>query len=62
MAISNKNREEGKIGFGHKSTEFLKKKSRDAVENYSDTPVLYFEVDVENSKRNFSINIYYSYN
>lgn len=54
MAQSAKNREDGnKIGFGQKSTDFLKKKSRDAVEIYSDTPVLYFEVDVENSKRNF---------
>jgi len=54
MAQSAKSREEGnKIGFGQKSTDFLKKKSRDAVETYSDTPVLYFEVDVENSKRNF---------
>jgi len=42
-----------KIGFGTKTNQFLIKKSREAVENYSNVPVLYFEVDVENSKRNF---------
>ena len=52
--MTNKQKENGnKVGFGQKSTDFLKKKSRAAVENYSDTAVLYYEVDYENSKKNF---------
>jgi hypothetical protein len=48
----NYNQEE-KIGFGKKTEDFLRKKSRLAVESYSGSPLLYFEVDYERSKRNF---------
>lgn len=49
-----KNREDNsKVGFGSKTNDFLIKKSRQAVEDQSNTALLYFEVDVENSKRNF---------
>lgn len=48
-----RNTEKGKVGFGSKTAEYLIKKSREALEVNSDTPVLYFEVDVENSRRNF---------
>lgn len=49
-----RNREDNsKIGFGSKTNQYLIKKSREAVEEYSGNTVLYFEVDVENSKRNF---------
>lgn len=39
--------------FGTKTQNYLKKLSRESVEKHTDTSVLYFEVDVENSKRNF---------
>lgn len=39
--------------FGKKTANYLKKLSRESVEKHTDTSVLYFEVDVENSKRNF---------
>lgn len=39
--------------FGKKTAAYLKKLSRESVEKHTDTSVLYFEVDVENSKRNF---------
>ena len=41
-----------KIGFGNKSESFLKKKSRQAIENYTDTSLLYFEIDYNKSKKN----------
>ena len=54
MSQSSISREDGnKIAFGSKTVKFLKKKSRDAVETYSDTPIIYYEVDYENSKKNF---------
>lgn len=39
--------------FGQKTANYLKKLSRESVEKHTDTSVLYFEIDVENSKRNF---------
>lgn len=49
-----KKRENGaKIGFGNKSAAFLEKKSRQAVELYTDTFALFYEIDFENSQRNF---------
>jgi hypothetical protein len=42
-----------KIGFGQKSEKFLRKKSRQAVEKYSDTSLFYFEVDYDKSYKNF---------
>jgi len=55
MALSdriNKNSQE-KIGYGDKTNDLVIELSRNAVEVYSNTPLLYFEVDVENSRRNF---------
>jgi len=43
----------GKIGFGRKSEQFLRTKSRQAVEKYSDTSLFYFEVDYDKSYKNF---------
>jgi|ERR1035437_6558105 hypothetical protein len=51
MPISHRQTGE-KIGFGSKTENFLRKKSRQAVENYSDTCLLYFEVDYARSKKN----------
>lgn len=53
MSQSQKESGSGKILFGDKSLEYLKKKSRIATEDYTDTSVLYFEMDYESSKRNF---------
>ena len=39
--------------FGKKTENYLKKMSRESVEKHTDTSVLYFEIDIENSKRNF---------
>jgi hypothetical protein len=45
--------ENGKAHFGDKDVEFLKKTSREAVEETANMPILYFQLDPENSKRNF---------
>lgn len=42
-----------KIGFGNKTIEYLKKKSRQAIEVNSEASVLFFELDYINSKKNF---------
>jgi len=52
MDLEHKNNGE-KIGFGSKTEAFLRQKSRQAVEVYSDTSLLYLEVDYPRSKRNF---------
>jgi len=43
----------GRRYFGDKDVEYLKKKSREAVEDINDLTVLYFQLDWEKSKRNF---------
>jgi hypothetical protein len=48
----NKDTRSGRILFGEKSANYLKKLSRTAVENYSNTSLLFFEIDYEKSKRN----------
>lgn len=53
MAQSGKKTENGRLYFGDKTAEYLKKKSRQAVENYHNAPILYFGIDWVNSKRNF---------
>ena len=54
MAQTRNNTSNGeKIGFGNKTLEFLKKKSREAIEINSEASVLFFELDYINSHRNF---------
>jgi hypothetical protein len=53
MAETQKNKEHGRTGFGDKTLDYLKKKSRDAIEKYTDTSALFFELDYTNSKKNF---------
>lgn len=53
MAQSGKKTDNGRLYFGDKTAEYLKKKSRQAVENYHNAPILYFGIDWVNSKRNF---------
>jgi hypothetical protein len=43
----------GRLYFGNKTQEYLKQTSRQAVEEYHNAPILYFEIDWEQSKRNF---------
>lgn len=43
----------GQKFFGDKDLKYLKKVSREAVEKHTDTSVLYFGVDYENSVKNF---------
>jgi len=50
--LKNRNEKE-KIGFGNKTLDYLKQKSRTAIEKYTDTTVLYFQLDYEKSKKNF---------
>lgn len=45
--------ENGKQYFGNKDAEYLKQQSRAAVEDRHDMPILFFEIDWENSARNF---------
>lgn len=53
MDHSAKNTDNGRLYFGDKTSAYLKKKSRQAVEKYHNAPILFFEIDWENSKRNF---------
>ena len=50
---SGKDTRNGGLYFGPKTQNFLKQKSREAVEQYHNAPILYFEIDWEQSKRNF---------
>jgi len=45
--------EGGRLYFGDKDVEYLKKMSRQALEEHNDAPILYFGIDWEQSKRNF---------
>jgi len=51
MSGSPKNNE--RTGFGNKTLDYLKNKSRTAVEKYTDTTALFLELDFERSKKNF---------
>ena len=42
-----------RTGFGNKTLNYLKEKSRTAVEKNTNTTALYFELDFEKSKKNF---------
>ncbi len=55
MSDSQKNQKDSgeRTGFGNKTLNYLKEKSRTAVEKYTDTTALYFELDFERSKKNF---------
>lgn len=53
MDHSGKDTKNGKLYFGDKTAAYLKKKSRQAVEKYHNSPILYFAIDWANSKRNF---------
>lgn len=43
----------GKRYFGDKNADYLEKKSREAVEDYNDFPILYFQIDWAKSQKNF---------
>jgi hypothetical protein len=53
MALSGKKTDNGRLYFGDKTADFLKKKSRQAVETYHNAPILFFAIDWTKSKRNF---------
>ena len=53
MKISGKRTENGRLYFGDKTAAYLKRKSRQAVEGYHNAPILFFEIDWVNSKKNF---------
>lgn len=53
MALSGKKTENGRLYFGDKTANYLKKKSRQAVEQYHNSPILFFGIDWTTSKRNF---------
>ena len=50
---SNKNTENGKLYFGDKNADYLEKKSRQAVEEHHNMPILYLGLDWVNCKKNF---------
>ena len=49
---SAKDTDNGKLYFGDKDASYLKKTSREAVETHHNAPILYFEIDWIQSKRN----------
>lgn len=53
MADSAKDTKNGRLYFGDKTANYLKRKSRAAVEKYHNAPILFFKIDWVNSKRNF---------
>ncbi len=50
---SDERTDNGRMYFGDKDVAYLKEKSRQAVEEHNDMPILYFAIDWEKSKRNF---------
>lgn len=50
---SEKDTSSGRLYFGDKDASYLKKMSREAVETHHNLPILFFEIDWEQSKRNF---------
>ena len=53
MAINKEDTRSGRILFGDKSLKYLEKMSRTAVEDYTNTSLLFFEIDYQASKKNF---------
>jgi len=53
MADTPRPSESGQAFFGSKTQNYLKKLSRESIEKHTNTSVLFFAVDYENSKRNF---------
>lgn len=53
MSDTGREHKSGNAFFGNKDVKYLKKLSRESIEKHTNTSVLYFEVDVEKSKRNF---------
>ncbi|MEO5990347.1 MAG: hypothetical protein ABIP68_01825, partial [Ferruginibacter sp.] len=53
MSLSGKDTENGRLYFGDKTANYLKRKSRAAVEKYHNAPILFFGIDWINSKKNF---------
>ena len=53
MATSGKRRNNGELYFGGKDAAYLKKVSRQAVEDHHKTSILFFEIDWFKSKKNF---------
>ena len=53
MTKNSENSGSGNNFYGDKTLKYLKKLSRESVEQHTNTSVLYFEVDFERSKRNF---------
>jgi hypothetical protein len=53
MKVSGKKTENGRLYFGDKTADYLKRKSRQAVEGYHNAPILFFEIDWIKSKKNF---------
>jgi hypothetical protein len=53
MADTAKESGSGKAFYGDKTSNYLKKVSRESVEKHTNTSVLFFAVDYERSKRNF---------
>lgn len=52
-AGKDKETQNGKLYFGDKTAEYLKEKSRTAVEDHHNMPILFLQIDWINSKRNF---------
>ena len=52
MADTPRPSESGQAFFGSKTQNYLKKLSRESIEKHTNTSVLFFAVDYENSKRN----------
>jgi|GEM_PF-2782280 len=53
MATSGKRRNNGELYFGSKDAAYLKKVSRQAVEDHHQSSILFFEIDWFKSKKNF---------
>jgi hypothetical protein len=51
--ISGKKTENGRLYFGNKDADYLKKVSRQAVEEHHNAPILFFSIDWAKSKKNF---------
>lgn len=50
---TSKQSENGKLYYGDKDAAYLKELSREAVEEHHNSPILFFQIDWERSKRNF---------
>lgn len=53
MALSGKDTENGRLYLSDKTANYLKRKSRAALEKYHNAPILFFAIDWEQSKKNF---------